>query len=220
MTADASRAEAQANRKMGVTLVEPYARRAQQREADFLGMYLFLASEIMLFGAILALLFFDRVRHPGAAEAAAVRLDIWIGTANTAILLTSSLFVALAVLAARDGKARAVIGGLVVAAVLGLIFMGLKGYEYGKDFAEGVRPVLGRAVPSGLFINLYYTATMLHAVHLTVGIGLLTWAAIRVATRRTRTPGQAIVIEMTGLYWHFVDVVWVFLFPLLYLPRA
>lgn len=204
----------------GVTLVEPYARRAQQREADFLGMYLFLASEIMLFGAIFALLFFDRLRHPGAAEAAAARLDIWIGTANTTILLTSSLFVALAVAAAQAGKARAVIAWLAGAAVLGFAFLGLKGFEYAKDFAEGVQPVLGRAVPSGLFINLYYTATVLHAVHLTGGIGLLAWAAIRVARRRTKVPGQAIVIEMTGLYWHFVDVVWVFLFPLLYLPRA
>lgn len=204
----------------GVTLVEPYARRAQQREADFLGMYLFLASEIMLFGAIFALLFFDRLRHPGAAEAAAVRLDIWIGTANTTILLTSSLFVALAVAAGQAGKARAVTAWLAGAAVLGFAFLGLKGFEYAKDFAEGIHPVLGRAVPSGLFINLYYTATVLHAVHLTGGIGLLAWAAIRVARRRTKVPGQAIVIEMTGLYWHFVDVVWVFLFPLLYLPRA
>jgi cytochrome c oxidase subunit 3 len=215
VTAGASRAESQ-----GVTLTEPYARRAQQREADFLGMYLFLASEIMLFGAIFALLFFDRVRHPGAAEAAAARLDIWIGTANTAILLTSSLFVALSVIAARAGKAKAVIGWLAAAALFGLAFMGLKGLEYAKDFADGVRPVFGRAVPSGLFINLYYTATVLHAVHLTVGVGLLTFAALRVAVRRTKVPGQAIVIEMTGLYWHFVDVVWVFLFPLLYLPRA
>jgi cytochrome c oxidase subunit 3 len=204
----------------GVTLVEPYAGRAQQREADFLGMYLFLASEIMLFGAIFALLFFDRIRHPGAAEAAAVRLEIWIGTANTAILLTSSLFVALAVVAARGGRAGAVVRWLVAAAGLGAVFMGLKGYEYFKDFADGVTPVIGRAVPSGLFINLYYTATVLHAVHLTVGIGLLTFTAIRVWSRRTKVPGQAIVIEMTGLYWHFVDVVWVFLFPLLYLPRT
>jgi cytochrome c oxidase subunit 3 len=204
----------------GVTLVEPYARRAQQREADFLGMYLFLASEIMLFGAILALLFADRVRHPGAAEAAAVRFDLWIGTANTAILLTSSLFVALAVVSARAGRGRAVAAWLATAAVLGLALLGLKGVEYAKDFAEGVVPVLGRAVPSGLFINLYYTATVLHAVHLLVGIGLLAFAAIAAATGRTRIPGQAIVIEMTGLYWHFVDVVWVFLFPLLYLPRA
>ena len=215
MSAGASKAEAQ-----GVTLTLPYAKRAQQREADFLGMYLFLASEIMLFGAIFALLFFDRIRHPGAAEAAAPRLEIWIGTANTAILLTSSLFVALAVVAARDGKARAVVRGLVIAALLGAVFMGLKGYEYYKDFADGVVPVIGRAVPSGLFINLYYVATVLHAVHLTVGICLLSWAAIRIAQRRTKVPGQAIVIEMTGLYWHFVDVVWVFLFPLLYLPRA
>jgi cytochrome c oxidase subunit 3 len=202
-----------------VTLKEPYARPGQQREADFLGMYLFLASEIMLFGVIVALLFADRFRHPGAAEQAAQRLKIWIGTANTAVLLTSSLFVALAVVAARAGKAKAVTGWLAAAVLLGLTFLGLKGFEYAEDFAEGVWPVLGRATPGNLFINLYFVATVLHAVHLTVGVGLLSWAGVRVKMQRTRLPGQAIVIEMTGLYWHFVDVVWVFLFPLLYLPR-
>lgn len=203
----------------GVTLVEPFKRRAQQREADFLGMYLFLASEAMLFGGVIALLFADRFRHPGAAEQAAARLKIWIGTANTAILLTSSLFVALAVVASRAGKAKAVIGWFAAAAVLGLTFLGLKGIEYAQDFAEGVTPVLGRAVPGALFINLYFTATVLHAIHLTIGLGLLAWAGLRVRSGRVKLPNQAIVIEMTGLYWHFVDVVWVFLFPFLYLPR-
>ena len=203
----------------GVTLAEPYARLDQQREADFLGMYLFLASEIMLFGGIIALLFADRFRHPGAAERAAARLNIWIGTANTAILLTSSLFVALAVVASRAGKAKAVSIWLGAAALLGLCFLGLKGVEYAKDFAEGVTPILGRATPGALFINLYFTATVLHAAHLTIGIGLMTWAAVRVARGRIKVPNQSIVVEMTGLYWHFVDVVWVFLFPFLYLPR-
>jgi cytochrome c oxidase subunit 3 len=203
----------------GVTLTEPYARREQQREADFLGMYLFLASEIMLFGAVIALLLADRFLHPGAAEQAAVRLKIWIGTANTAVLLTSSLFVALAVTAARAGRRKAVTGWLIAAIALGLMFLGFKGFEYAEDFAEGVRPVIGRAVASSLFINLYFTATVLHAIHLTVGIVLLGWVAARVAKARTRVPNQSIVVEMTGLYWHFVDVVWVFLFPLLYLPR-
>jgi cytochrome c oxidase subunit 3 len=211
MTAPASRE--------GVTLTEPYARRDQQREADFLGMYLFLASEIMLFGGIIALLFADRFRHPGAAEQAAARLNIWIGTANTAILLTSSLFVALAVVAARAGRAKATASWLIAAAILGLAFLGLKGVEYTEDFAEGVRPVLGRAQPGALFINLYFTATVLHAVHLTIGVGLLAWAGVRSGLGRVKLPGQSIVVEMTGLYWHFVDVVWVFLFPFLYLPR-
>lgn len=203
----------------GVTLTKPFAWRGQQREADFLGMYLFLASELMLFGGIVALLFADRFRHPGAAEEAAARLKLWIGAANTAILLTSSLFVALAVVAARAGKSRAVTGWFVAAAVLGLGFLGLKGFEYAQDFAEGVRPVLGRAVPGALFINLYFVATVLHAIHLTVGLCLLSWAAVRVGRGKVRLPGQSIVVEMTGLYWHFVDVVWVFLFPFLYLPR-
>jgi cytochrome c oxidase subunit 3 len=123
------------------------------------------------------------------------------------------------VVASRAGRAKAVTGWLAAAAILGLAFLGLKGVEYAQDFAEGVRPVLGRAVPGALFINLYFTATVLHAVHLTIGIGLMTWAGTRVWIGRVKLPNQSIVVEMTGLYWHFVDVVWVFLFPFLYLPR-
>ena len=200
-------------------MISPYSRRDQQREADFLGMYVFLASEIMLFGSIFALMFADRFRHPGAAEAAAVRLSVWLGTANTAILLTSSLFVALGVVAAREGRRRAVAGWLAAAAALGLAFMAVKAVEYAKDLAEGVRPVLGHGGPQALFINLYFTATVLHAVHLLIGVALLAMLAVRVARGGVKLPGQSIVVEMTGLYWHFVDVVWVFLFPLFYLPR-
>ncbi|HEX3886800.1 MAG TPA: cytochrome c oxidase subunit 3 [Phenylobacterium sp.] len=208
-----------------VTLAEQFAQPRQQREADFMGMYVFLGTETMLFGGLLALVYAYRVIHPQASAEAARHLKIWIATANTAVLLTSSLAVAFAVLAARHGKRRIVVAGLIVAMLLGMTFLGLKGWEYLQDFQEGLAPGIGtpsplRAGPAALFFDLYFVATTLHAVHLTVGLGLMLWAALVVARRRVRLPGQAIVIEMTGLYWHFVDIVWVFVFPIFYLARG
>jgi cytochrome c oxidase subunit 3 len=209
-----------------VTLTEPFAEPRQQRDADFMGMYVFLGTETMLFGALLALVFAYRYAHPQASAEAARHLKIWIATANTAILLTSSLAVAIAVAAARHARRRLVVLGLVVAIALGLAFLGLKGLEYFEDFKEGLAPGIGphpsplRFGPAGLFIDLYFVATCLHAVHLTVGLGVLTWAAQRVQRGRVKLPDQAVVLEMTGLYWHFVDIVWVFVFPIFYLARG
>ena len=208
-----------------VTLREPYAEASQQRQADFLGMYVFLATETMIFGGLLSLVFAYRLAHPQASAEAARHLKIWIATGNTALLMTSSLCVALAVIAARAGSRRAVLGWLAAAAALGCAFLGLKGWEYLQDLQEGLSPLGGpssplRATPAALFIDLYYGATALHALHLTAGLGLLAWAMTRVAHGTTRLPQQAVVVEMTGLYWHFVDVVWVFLFPIFYLARG
>ncbi|HLK25402.1 MAG TPA: cytochrome c oxidase subunit 3 [Caulobacteraceae bacterium] len=208
-----------------VTLAEQFVQPRQQRTADFMGMYVFLGTETMLFGALLALVFAYRLAHPAESAEAARHLKIWIATANTAVLLTSSLAVALGVHAARAGRRRALALGFAAAILLGVLFLGLKGYEYLQDFKEGLGPGTGapsllRVGPAALFIDLYFVATSLHAVHLSVGLGVLGWTAIRVLTQRTRVPQQAIVAEMSGLYWHFVDVVWVFLFPIFYLARA
>lgn len=208
-----------------VTLAEQYAEPRQQREADFMGMYVFLGTETMLFGALLALVMAYRFAHPVESAIAARHMRIWIATANTAILLTSSLFMAISVLGARNGKRRLVLGGLGVAFVLGLTFLGLKGLEYYLDVRDGLAPGLGapstlRYGPAALFLDLYFVGTALHAVHLTVGLCILAWAATTVARRRTRIPEQAVVLEMTGLYWHFVDIVWVFVFPIFYLARG
>ncbi|HEY3951080.1 cytochrome c oxidase subunit 3 [Phenylobacterium sp.] len=208
-----------------VTLREPYAVSGQQRDADFLGMYLFLGAEGMMFGALFCLAFAYRTVHPQASALAARHMQLWIATANTAILLTSSLFVALAVHAARNGARRVTAAMLGVALALGLAFLGLKGVEYGIDYRDGLMPVIGhpaavREGPAGLFIDLYFVVTALHALHLTIGLFLLAWTAAVVLARRKRIPAQAVVVEMTGLYWHFVDVVWVFVFPIFYLARG
>jgi cytochrome c oxidase subunit 3 len=208
-----------------VTLREPYAAPQQQRDADFMGMYVFLGTETMLFGALFCLVFGYRTLHPQATAVAARHMQLWIATANTGLLLTTSLFVALGVHAARQGARRATAGMFALALSLGLVFLVLKGIEYGLDYADGLMPVIGhpspvRRGPAGLFIDLYFVATVLHAIHLTVGLVVLAWTALVVLTRRKRVPDQAVVVEMSGLYWHFVDVVWVFVFPMFYLARG
>jgi len=208
-----------------VTLREPYAARRQQSDADFLGMYVFLATEAMLFGALMCLTFLYRTQHPQASALAAQHMQLWIGAANTGILLTSSLFVALGVLAARHGQRRTTAGMLAGAMALGVVFLTLKGIEYGLDYRDGLMPVIGhpspvRQGPAGLFIDLYFVATALHALHMIVGLVVLGTAATLVLRGAKRLPGQAVVVEMSGLYWHFVDVVWVFLFPIFYLARG
>ncbi|HEY1749955.1 MAG TPA: cytochrome c oxidase subunit 3 [Caulobacteraceae bacterium] len=208
-----------------VTLADPFEDPRQQSQANFLGMYVFLGTETMLFGALLALVFTYRLSHPQAAYEAARHLLMWVAAANTAVLLTSSLFVAIAVVAARHGRRRAVVGWLVAALALGVVFLALKGFEYAVDFHEGLAPMIGppallRFSASALFIDLYFVATGLHAIHLTVGLFVLGWAAASVRRGRVALPRQAVVLEMTGLYWHFVDVVWVFVFPIFYLARG
>jgi cytochrome c oxidase subunit 3 len=202
----------------------PFASAGQRRAADTLGMFVFLTSEVMLFGGLFAMMAFDRIRHPAAAAQAAQHLDLWLGTANTAILLTSSLFVALAALAAREGRRRGAAAWLLAGAALGLAFLALKGVEYRIDYVEGLASLSGPPSPLGrspaqLFIGLYYVATALHAVHVGAGVALLAGAGLGVARGRLPLPARAETVHLVGLYWHLVDVIWVFLFPLLYLAR-
>ena len=195
-----------------------------RREADRLSMFVFLGSEIMLFGGLIALLAFDRIHHPAAAGVAAQHLKIWLGTANTAVLLTSSLLVAVAALMARAGQVRGVVANLIAAALLGLVFLGIKGVEYRLEYLEGLFPVIGPPSPLGdrpaqLFIGLYFIATALHAIHVSVGIGLLGWTATAVRRRKLSMPQHRTTVHIVGLYWHLVDVIWIFLYPMLYLAR-
>ena len=205
-------------------VAEPFHEPAQQRGAGYLGMYLFLATEIMLFGAIFAVLFVLRLEHPHAVKEAASHLKMWIGAGNTAALLTSSLCMAIAVHSARDGAARRTAAWLSATASLGAVFLGVKAYEYWTEYHEGLMPHTepARALKDPaewLFFNLYYVATSLHAVHLASGMAMVLGLALMLARGRTRLPQRAVTVELVGLYWHLVDVVWVFLYPVLYLAR-
>ncbi|WEX10572.1 cytochrome c oxidase subunit 3 [Chelativorans sp. AA-79] len=207
-----------------VEVHEPYRRPGQQHEADMLGMYVFLATEIMLFGGVFAAIFVIRGLHPEAFVAASKKMHLWIGAGNTLVLLTSSLCVALAVAASRAGRVRWTAGLLSAAAGLGILFLGFKGLEYWLEYRDGLLPALSWPTRfSGpveeLFMNLYLIATGLHAFHLTVGICLLLFLAWRIRRGSLPLPNRAVTVETSGLYWHLVDIVWVFLYPALYLAR-
>jgi len=200
-------------------LHEPFHDLARQRETDRFGMWLFLASEIMLFGGIFAASIGLRVVHPRAYVAASQALHLWLGTANTAVLLTSSLLVALAVEAAKSGRPKRVAWLFIGAALLGLAFAAIKGTEYWLEYREGLMPGLSdAAIESGaqrLFMDLYFVSTGLHAVHLTIGVVLL----LTLAARALADKLEGMTASNVALYWHLVDIVWIFLFPTLYLAR-
>lgn len=202
----------------------PYLEAAQQREADFLGMYIFLATEIMLFGGFLAAVYVVRVLHPQEASETAQQLNLWLGSFNTAVLLTSSLSMALAVQLSREAKRRAVVIRLCLTMALGLAFLTIKGVEYYQEYREGLMPFSGGLNPLSkpgeqLFFNFYLVGTSLHALHLMIGIALVSVLAWRVARSETPLPRRAVTVELVGLYWHLIDVVWVFIYPIFYLAR-
>jgi cytochrome c oxidase subunit 3 len=197
----------------------------QQREAQLTGMWIFLATEVLVFGALFTGYAAYRAQYPEAFAAASGRLNLLIGGVNTIVLLTSSLTMVLAVHATQVGKRRAQVACLLLTALLGTAFMGLKAVEYYSDYRERLVPVLAfdpqewlAVGPSQvqLFLMFYYIMTGLHALHLTIGIGLLAVQAL-LAGRGHFPPENYMPVELAGLYWHFVDVIWIFLLPLLYL---
>jgi cytochrome c oxidase subunit 3 len=208
---------------MAETIAEQFSTPEQQRETAFLGMWTFLATEVMLFGGLFFGITVYRVLYPDAVREASHHLYKSIGAINTAVLLISSLLVALAVLAAREGRRRDVVIDLLISAGLGLLFVGIKAFEYYLDYSEGLMPGAGsKPFPitspgAELFINAYWFATGIHALHVLIGVGILTIVARRVGAAALLLPQRDSVVEVTGLYWHFVDIVWIFLFPVLYL---
>jgi cytochrome c oxidase subunit 3 len=202
----------------------------QQHEADTLGIWVFLVTEIMFFGGLfMAYAIYRWLYFPAFAGGSRV-LDIRLGALNTAVLLSSSFTMALSVRAAQTASRKALMGLLVLTMLLGAVFLGIKGLEYYQKFVEHVVPgldfapqgeLLARLAPGGLahaqlYFCFYFFMTGLHALHMIVGLGLLL-VLVRRAWRWEFTPEYYAPVEVTGLYWHFVDIVWIFLFPLLYL---
>jgi cytochrome c oxidase subunit III len=194
----------------------------QQRSAAQLGMWIFLATEMLFFGGLFLTYTVYRFIYGQIFVEASHHLDVVIGGTNTAVLLISSLFMALAVRAAKLDQRRIVIRFLLGAAFLGVVFMSLKASEYRKDFVEHLVPGTHfkwhGADPGNaeLFFWIYFAMTALHAVHVTIGVALLLIFALLVRLGKF-SRGNNSAVEILGLYWHFVDIVWVFLFPLLYL---
>lgn len=198
----------------------------QQHEASTLGMWFFVAQEILFFGGIFCAYAIYRNMYPEAWSAGAHHQNWQIGTANTIVLIGSSLTMALAVWGAQQAKAKFTTLMLVLTLILGSVFIGVKGYEYAQHIHEGLFPgaaftyqhTENPALTPGiqLFMTFYFGMTGLHALHMVIGAGLLLYF-IRRAWRGDFGPEYYSPIEIMGLYWHFVDIVWIFLFPLLYL---
>jgi cytochrome c oxidase subunit 3 len=180
----------------------------QERDAATLGMWIFLATEVMLFGGLFTAYTVYRTVYPAAFVEGSRHLDVVLGGINTVVLIVSSGTMAIAVERARGGGRPTLL--LVATALLGAVFLAIKAVEYQHHFAEGLVPGLAWQYPGApevqLFMVAYFTMTGLHAVHLAIAVGVVLFMAL---ARR--------FYDVAGLYWHFVDLVWIFLLPLLYL---
>jgi cytochrome c oxidase subunit 3 len=195
-----------------------------RQETARLGMWVFLAGEVLFFGVLFVAYGVARWHSPAGFAAASAHTQLAIGTANTAVLLTSSLAMALAAEAARDGQRRCVARWLWVACALGALFMLLKGVEYTLEWRDALFPGPGFSLhDSGaeLFFTWYFVVTALHALHLAIGMALAAVFAVA-SRRRTSQIAGAPRVHSLALYWHFVDIVWLVLYPLIYLvaPRS
>lgn len=204
--------------------LSPFRDAAQRSRANYLGLWTFLATEILFFGGLFTTYAVYRFSYHDAFVEGSRQLDFWIGTINTAILLTSSLFMALSDHAIKAGHRSAFRWCLAITAVLGAAFLALKFSEYHSKYVEHLIPGadfrLDTPTPWApqvqLFLFIYFATTGLHAVHMLAGLGVIAW--VFWLDRRGRiTATRCGAVEMAGLYWHFVDCVWIFLYPLLYL---
>jgi cytochrome c oxidase subunit III len=200
-----------------------FATLEQQGEVAQLGMWAFLANETLFFGALIFTYYIYRISYPHEFAAAAKDAVLWCGSVNLVILLTSSLTVVLAINAGAQGARQAMIGWLIVTAAFGCVFLLIKGYEYYQDFQDKVVPVVNFVAKPGegsageLFWVFYWVATGLHAIHLTAGIGLVLYMLLWRIKRGEITPAYYAPLEVVGIYWSFVDAVWLFLYPCIYL---
>lgn len=200
----------------------------QQQEADSLGMWVFLVTEIMFFGGLFAGYAIYRNLFIRGFEAGSRLLEVPYGATNTAVLICSSLTMALSVFFAQTSRRKALIICLILTMLLGSVFICIKGLEYWHKWEHGLVPGLNwnpapGEIPDGvspfhveMFICFYFFMTLVHALHMVIGLGILTVLLI-LSIRGKFSSKYFVPVEVSGLYWHFVDIVWIFLFPLLYL---
>jgi cytochrome c oxidase subunit 3 len=213
-------------------LLHHFSNEQQQKNAASLGMWLFLVTEIMFFGGMFCAYLVYRLAHFNAFAAASQQLDITMGAVNTAVLIVSSVTVVFAVKAAEAGKRMLLVTMLTVTVLLGLTFLVIKGFEYREKFEKHHVPGAsfsftdtfddnGKKIPvnpneAQLFFSLYFAMTGMHALHMIIGCGLFGTLAV-LAWRGKYTSEYYTPVENAGLYWHLVDIIWIYLFPLLYL---
>ena len=222
-------------------LVHQFDDMVQQREASTFGMWVFLLTEIMMFGGLFAAYLIYRLKYYEAFVAGSSSINVWWGGINTLVLIGSSLTMALAVSAAQRGSRRLQQLFIVLTMILGTVFLGIKAIEYNQKYQEHHIPggvfetfkpsdIVDDLVKEGktpeaaaqiadqteIFFCFYFAMTGLHALHMIIGLILMTWLLVR-ASRGEFGPDYYTPVELGGLYWHFVDIVWIYLFPLLYL---
>jgi cytochrome c oxidase subunit III len=208
-----------------------FANMDQQKDASELGMWLFLGTEIMFFGGMFLAYLIYRLNYYNEFAAGSRSLDIWLGTINTIVLICSSLTVAMGVRAAQLGKRKQLVALMLLTLVFGFAFLGIKGVEWYDKYKEHHIPGptfdasdIQQAYPElhivpsreQIYFSLYFAMTGLHALHMIIGIGIFSFITFY-AWRGKYGPEYHTPVEIAGLYWHFVDIVWIYLFPLLYL---
>jgi cytochrome c oxidase subunit III len=194
----------------------------QQEHAARLGMWLFLATELLLFGGLFAAYSVYRFLYADTFALASRHLSVVAGTVNTVVLITSSLTVALAFHYAHHGRGKAAALSLLITLGFAVAFLCIKAWEWTHDFHEGLLP--GRyfssqelqAVGAPMFFTIYFLLTGLHGLHVVVGMCVLTYVMVQ-AWRGVYDTGYTTTVELGGMYWHLVDLIWIFLYPLLYL---
>jgi len=202
---------------------EQFRTPGQQRETASIGMWVFLANEVMMFGGLFVAYTVYRASHPEAFAAGSADMNILLGSINTAILLTSSLTLAFAEHSAQAGNQRLLGLFLILTMLIGLVFLGFKFTEYYQHFQEHKAPGIWfndsspYAASIQMFFVFYYVMTGLHAVHMIIGLGILSVLLFR-AVLGTFTAEYHTPIMFGGLYWHFVDIIWIFLYAIFYLP--
>jgi cytochrome c oxidase subunit 3 len=218
-------------------LLHHFATKGQQKNAASLGMWVFLAQEVMFFGGMFCAYLVYRYKYFADFGSASQQLSIRLGTTNTVVLICSSLTVVLAIRAVQLGKRRELVFWLLATILLGLVFLGIKADEYAEKFEthhvpgasfsyHELLPGQEKLPPAQrqyadphhaeMFFSLYFALTGMHALHMVVGVGLFSTLAF-FAWRDKYTPDYYTPIENAGLYWHFVDIIWIYLFGLLYL---
>jgi len=216
-------------------LLHHFATEEQQRDSASFGMWIFLSTEVMFFGGLFCAYLIYRLKYFGEFAAASQTLNWQLGMTNTAVLICSSLTVVLAVWAAQHSKRALLLGSLVLTLILGFAFLGIKAVEYAEKFekhhvpgpsfqfdhvkiptAPGQPEQFANPSHAQIYFALYFIMTGLHALHMIIGIGIFVWLLF-IAWKGRLTPEYNTPMEIGGLYWHFVDIVWIYLFPLLYL---
>ena len=206
---------------VGIDVLEQFSTQDQQRRAGILGMWAWLLTELLLFAGLFLIATVLRHQFPEAVHKAVAHLKLWIGATNTAILIVSSLTMSAAIECSRLGLQRWTVRAMQATAALGALFLMFKSYEYWVDYQENMTPFLNRPFEladergAALFVNTYWVATGLHAFHLITGVAILLVLATQASAAGYLSRHQN-RIEVYGLYWHFIDLIWILVFHLLY----